>query len=370
MSSSTSKRVVVKVGTSVLTGGTTHLNRQRMLGLVQQMAALHAAGHEVVLVSSGAVAAGRERLNFPDLSPALPVKQMLSAVGQSRLMQRYSELYEIFDLVVAQVLLTREDLGNRTRFLNARDTLLTLIDQRIIPIINENDTIATEEIRVGDNDNLSALVATLIEADLLIMLTDQAGLFTADPRKHADAKLIERIDTIDDSTFALAGGTTTGLGTGGMITKLQAARLATRGGVTTIVAAGSPSNSLERIVHGEAVGTRFEAAAGYVDQRKRHLLIEKTRGKVHVDSGAARKLLSGGASLLPVGVTRIDDDFKRGMTVAVFAPDGREIAHGLSSYDSADARKLLGAKSSVIQDILGYTYGDALIHRNNMVLLG
>lgn len=363
------QRIVVKVGTSVLTGGTTRLSQQRMLALVQQTAHLHAAGHEVVIVSSGAVAAGRERLGFPDLAASMPVKQMLSAVGQSQLMQRYSALFDIFGLTVAQVLLTRDDLGNRSRFMNARDTLLTLIDQRIVPIINENDTIATEEIRVGDNDNLSALVATLIEADTLVLLTDQQGLYTADPRTHPDARLIAHVDVIDEATFALAGGTSTGLGTGGMITKLQAARLATRGGVATLIISGEAPNGLLRAVEGEALGTRFAASAGTLERRKRRLLIEKTRGRLYVDAGAARKLLSGGASLLPVGVQRVEDTFQRGMTVAIIAPDGREIAHGLSSYDSDDARRLVGIQSARIQDILGYNYGDALIHRNNMVLL-
>ncbi len=216
-----SQRIVIKVGTSVLTDGTRHLSRQHMLGIVQQAARLHQAGHEVVLVSSGAVAAGRERLDFPDFGRSVPTKQMLAAVGQSRLMQIYSELFDIFQIIVGQVLLTREDLGNRTRFLNARDTLLTLIDQHIVPIINENDTIATHEIRIGDNDNLSALVATLIEADLLILLTDQPGLFTADPRTDKDAQLIERVSHIDAETWALAGGSVTGLGTGGMVTKIS-----------------------------------------------------------------------------------------------------------------------------------------------------
>ncbi|MBE2266934.1 MAG: glutamate 5-kinase, partial [Anaerolinea sp.] len=197
------QRVVVKVGTSVLTGGTPRLSRQRMLDVVAQAARQHAAGHEVVLVSSGAVAAGRERLNFPHFGRSVPAKQMLAAVGQGRLMQFYSDLFDIFDIPVAQVLLTRDDLNHRTRFLNARDTLLTLLDHRIIPIINENDTTATHEIRVGDNDNLSALVATLIEADMLVLLTDQPGLFTADPRQHADAQLISRVARIDDTMWAL-----------------------------------------------------------------------------------------------------------------------------------------------------------------------
>lgn len=363
------KRIVVKVGTSVLTDGTSHLSRQHMLGIVQQAARLHQAGHEVVLVSSGAVAAGRERLNFPDFGRSVPTKQMLAAVGQSRLMQIYGELFDIFQIVVAQVLLTRDDLGNRTRFLNARDTMLTLIDQRIVPVINENDTTATHEIRIGDNDNLSALVATLIEADLLILLTDQPGLFTADPRQNKDAQLIERVDVIDEATWGRAGGTGTGLGTGGMVTKIQAAQLASRGGVPTRIASGKEPDVLARILADETIGTHFEATASPLESRKRWLLVEKTRGAVRVDAGAARKLLSGGASLLPVGVTGVVDEFSRGETLSVLAPDGKEIAHGLTSYDSDAMRKLCGVKSTQITEILGYSYGDAVIHRNNMVLL-
>ncbi len=363
------QRIVVKLGTSVLTDGTRHLSRQHMLGIVQQAARLHQAGHEIVLVSSGAVAAGRERLNFPDFGRNVPTKQMLAAVGQSRLMQIYGELFDIFGIVVAQILLTRDDLGNRTRFLNARDTLLTLIDRRIIPVINENDTTATHEIRIGDNDNLSALVASLIEADLLILLTDQPGLFTADPRQDKDARLIERIERIDEETWALAGGSVTGLGTGGMVTKIQAAQLASRSGVPTHIAGGKEPDVLERILRDETVGTHFAATASPLESRKRWLLLDKTRGAVQVDAGAARKLLSGGASLLPVGITGVTDEFSRGETLSVIAPDGREIAHGLTSYDSDAVRKLCGQKSTQIVEILGYSYGDAVIHRNNMVLL-
>lgn len=369
MQQKSSYRFVVKVGTSVLTGGTPRLKRQRLLHIVQQTAHLHQAGHEVILVSSGAVAAGRERLNFPDYGRSMPTKQMLSAVGQSRLMHQYSELYDIFEVVVGQVLLTRDDLGNRTRFLNARDTLLTLLDKRIVPIINENDTTATHEIRVGDNDNLSALVAALVEADMLIILTDIAGLFTADPRQDKDAQLIERVERIDDSTWALAGDSVTGLGTGGMVTKIQAAQLASRGGVTTVIADGMEPDVLRRVLASEAIGTRFDAVDTHIESRKRWLLVEKPRGRVTVDAGAARKLLTGGASLLSVGITAVEGDFSRGMTVGVVAPDGREIAHGLTSYDSGDLRQISGVKSVKIPEILGYSYGDAVIHRNNMVVL-
>ncbi|MBI5670201.1 MAG: glutamate 5-kinase [Chloroflexi bacterium] len=362
-------RIVVKLGTSTLTGGTRQINRQRMLEIVQQVARLHQHGHEMVVVSSGAVTAGRERLGFPDLGRSVPAKQMLSAVGQGRLMHLYGELFDIFDIAVGQVLLTRDDLTDRPRYLNARDTLLTLIERRIIPIINENDTIATDEIRVGDNDNLSALVANLLEADLLVLLTDQPGLFTADPRKDSAAQLIAQVTRIDEQVVALAGGAGSGVGTGGMATKIQAAQLASRSGVTTVIASGKEPDVLARILAGERLGTRFEPAVSHLESRKRWLLADKPRGLLRVDSGAATKLLKGGASLLPVGVTAVEGEFRRGEVVAVFAPDGREIAHGLTSYDSADAARLRGVKSAQIVEILGYTYGDAVIHRNNLVVL-
>jgi glutamate 5-kinase len=362
-------RVVVKIGTSVLTNGTPSLSPQRMLEIVQQVAAAHQAGHEIIIVSSGAVAAGRERLGFPELGRSLPAKQMLSAVGQSRLMQTYSALFDIFNIVVAQLLLTREDISDRPRHLNIRDTLSNLIDQRIIPIINENDTTATHEIRVGDNDNLSAMVAGLVEADLLILLTDQQGLFTADPRTQPDAQLIAEVAQIDDTTWAAAGGAGTRLGTGGMTTKLQAAQLAGRSGVTTVIASGRTPDVLTRLLSGDAIGTRFPAQISHMESRKRWLLMEKPRGALHIDAGAAKKLLTGGASLLPVGVTRIARDFERGAVVSVHAPDGREIAHGITNYDSDDLRRLCGVKSTQIIDLLGYSYGDAVIHRNNMVVL-
>jgi len=341
-----------------------------MLELVQQAARLCDIGHEIVLVSSGAVAAGRETMNFPDFGRAMPAKQMLAAVGQSRLMQIYSELFDIYTIIVGQVLLTREDFADRARFLNARDTLLTMIDHRIIPIINENDTTATHEIRVGDNDNLSALVATLVEADRLIILTDQAGLYTADPRTNPNAALISQVAKIDDSIFALAGGTEAGgIGTGGMVTKLQAAQLATRSGVTTVVASGREPNILERLIAGETLGTTFVPANDPVESRKRWLLVDKSRGKVMIDAGAVDVLTLGGASLLPVGITGVDGEFERGAPLSVASPDGQIVAHGLTSYSSNEIRRLCGKRSALITEILGYSYGDAVIHRNNLVVL-
>ncbi|MDX1992050.1 MAG: glutamate 5-kinase [bacterium] len=363
------RRIVVKLGTSTLTAGTPHLSRQRMLEIVQQIARLHQQGHEMLVVSSGAQAAGRERLGFPDLGRALPAKQMLAAVGQGRLMQLYGDLFDIFGIAVGQVLLTRDDLSHRTRYLNARDTLLTLIEQRVIPIINENDTVATEEIRVGDNDNLSALVASVVEADLLVLLTDIAGLYSADPRRDSSAQLIPFVPRIDEATYALAGGTGSKLGTGGMLTKIEAAHTASRSGVTTVIASGSESNVLARVVNGDEIGTRFAPVSSAVESRKRWLLTDKAQGIVRVDAGAAAAITGRSASLLPVGITQVEGDFVRGATVSVRDPNGLEIAHGLSNYGSEELRKLPGMKSSQIADVLGYSYGDHVIHRNNMVVL-
>ena len=364
------QRIVVKVGTSTLTGGTQQLKRQRMLAIVQQIAVLHQAGHEVILVSSGAQAAGREHLRFPELGRSVPAKQMLSAVGQSRLMRIYSDLFDLFEILVAQVLLTRDDLSHRARYLNARDTLQTLLEQRIVPIINENDTIATEEIRVGDNDNLSALVASALEADLLILLTDQPGLFTADPRSDPQARLIDRVEQITDDLYTLAGGAGSRVGTGGMLTKLQAAHTAGRSGVVTVIASGTETQVIERILAGERVGTRFEASGTHLESRKRWLLTDRTQGTLRIDAGATRALLAkGGASLLPVGIAAGEGDFKRGASLSIRSPEGREIAHGLSSYDSDDLRLLCGKKSAQIIEILGYSYGDEAVHRNNLVVL-
>jgi glutamate 5-kinase len=341
-----------------------------MLELIQQIARLHQAGREIILVSSGAVAAGRERVSHREFSRSVPARQMLSAIGQSHLMRIYTDLFDIFSIVVAQVLLTRDDLSHRTRYLNARDTLQTLLEQRILPIINENDTVATEEIRVGDNDNLSALVASALESDLLVILTDQGGLYTADPRSQPDAQLIEQVTQIDDKLLALAGGAGTRGGTGGMVTKLQAARTATLSGVTTVIAAATAPEVLARLAAGEAVGTRFAPVGTPLESRKRWLLTDRPQGAVQVDAGARRAMLArDGASLLPVGIVAVQGDFARGATISVLDPDGAELAHGLTSYDSDALRLLCRKQSHQIIELLGYSYGDAAIHRNNLVLL-
>ena len=310
-----------------------------MLELAQQVAALHEAGYEIIIVSSGAQTAGRSQLNFPDLGKSVPAKQMLSAVGQSHLMRIYQDLFDIFEITAAQILLTRDDLSHRVRYLNARDTLDTLIEQRIIPIVNENDTIATEEIRVGDNDNLSALVASVVDADLLIILTDQPGIFTDDPRKNPGAALIQNISQVSDELFELAGGAGSTIGTGGMVTKIQAAQIASRSGIETIIASGSEKMWSGGWWLGERLGTRIQAAKDRSESRKRWLLTDRTQGALVVDAGAAKVLLRGGASLLPVGIREVRGEFERGATLAVLTPDGREIAHGLSNYRSEDLRR-------------------------------
>lgn len=262
------RTIVVKLGTSVLTGGSARLNRAHMVELVRQCAALHRHGHRVVLVTSGAIAAGREHLGHPPLAPTLPNKQMLAAVGQTQLIRVWQDLFNLYGLHIGQMLLTRADLEDRERYLNARDTLRTLLDHRIIPVINENDAVATAEIKVGDNDNLSARAAILADADLLVLLTDQKGLFTADPRTNPDAQLIEEVQTIDDTLRSLAGDSVSGLGTGGMATKLQAADVARRAGVDVVIATGQIPEVIGRLAAGERVGTLFPALASPLEGRK------------------------------------------------------------------------------------------------------
>jgi len=365
------KRIVVKLGTSVITAEKEELSKSRLLSIVQQVSSLADTGCEVVVVSSGAVAAGRVALGNPELSKMIPSRQMLSAIGQPRLMHLYADLFEIFGYQVAQVLLTNSDLRNRTSYLNARDTLHSLIDQGVIPIVNENDTVATQEIRLGDNDNLSGLVANLIDADLLAILTDQPGLFTTDPRSDANAKLISSVERIDDAVFSSAGGAGSMLGTGGMHTKLQAAQLATRSGTNVVIAQGSRPNVLLELIQpdGEKIGTWFPSTVTHIESRKRWLLSERIQGSVLVDKGAARILRTGEASLLPVGVTDVEGEFERGVAVRVVDPKQVEVARGLVKYNSKDLRRLCGVQSNQIIEKLGYTYGDEVIHRDHLVIL-
>ncbi len=365
------QRIVVKLGTSTLTAGTARLSPPRLVELVRQMAHLRERGCEVLVVSSGAIAVGRERLGSPQLPKDIPAKQMLAAVGQPLLMALYEQLFGLYGLTIAQVLLTRSDLADRRRYLNSRNTLAALLSQGVIPVVNENDTVATEEIRVGDNDNLSALVANLIEADLLALLTDQPGLFNADPRRVSGAELVSEVRGADipAALWQAAGGTVDGLGTGGMFTKLQAADLARRSGATVAIARGGERDVILRLADGEALGTRFFPAASPLESRKRYILAGgRTAGQVQVDPGAAQALRRGG-SLLPVGVRGLDGEFERGDSVRVLEPGGREVARGLANYAAADLARIQGRQSEEIEAILGYAYGDEVIHHNNMVLL-
>ncbi len=364
------KRIVIKIGTSVLTGGTRQLSLPQMVELVRQCAELHHRGHEIIICTSGAVAVGRARLGFPDLPPTVANKQMLAAVGQSRLMLTWERFFEIYSIHIGQILLTYGDVESRHRFLNAQDTLNTLLEHRIIPVINENDAVATDEIKIGDNDNLSALVAVLANADLLILLTDLPGLFTADPRDHPDAQLIREVEVIDENLLALAGGSRSGLGVGGMTTKLQAAAVARRAGADTVIAAGTEPNVITRIVAGEALGTHFAAQDTPPENRKRWILAGVTHtGHVVVDKGAATALSRRGSSLLPAGIVAVNGTFDRGDTIAILNQNNGEIARGIVRYTSDDLRQIKGCHSDSIAERLGYTYGAVVVHRNDMIVL-
>ncbi len=366
-------RVVIKIGTSTLTEGGPGLCLPRMVDLVRQIIQVQSAGIQVALVSSGSIAAGRELLGQPELPHFLPAKQMLAAVGQPRLMTVYTQLFNLYQQQIAQVLLTRNDLADRRRYLNARNTLAALLDFGVVPIINENDTIATEEIRFGDNDNLSALIATLLEADLLLLLTDQDGVYWEDPGINPEAQLIRRVDEahIPDAILKAATESKSGLGTGGMASKLSAAELARYGGTAVVVANGTVEQVIPRIVLAqEALGTYFLPQATHLENRKRFLLagLAEASGQLVIDKGAVDALRRG-SSILPVGITAVTGIFSRGESVTVSSPDGQTVAVGLSNYSAEDIRRITGQQSDHIEAILGYAYGAEVIHHDHLVLV-
>jgi len=365
---SSSQTLVVKLGTSVLTGGSRRLNRAHIVELVRQCAQQHAAGHRIVIVTSGAMAAGREHLGYPELPPTIASKQLLAAVGQSRLIQLWEQLFSIYGIHIGQMLLTRADLEDRERFLNARDTMRALLDNRIVPVINENDAVATAEIKVGDNDNLSALAAILAGADKLLLLTDQQGLYTADPRSNPQAELIADVHAIDDALRALAGDSVSGLGTGGMATKLQAADVACRAGIDTIIAAGSRPGVIGDVINAVPVGTRFHAFATPLENRKRWIFGAPPAGELVVDDGALSAILERGSSLLPKGIRDISGNFSRGEVIRIRSLQGRDVAHGVSRYNSDAMRMIAGHHSQQIGEILGYEYGPVAVHRDDMIV--
>ncbi len=363
-------RIVVKLGTSVLTGGTRRLDRANMVEIVRQCADLHRQGTDIIVCTSGAIAVGQEALDMAETPETITEKQMLAAVGQSRLMLVWERLFDIYDIQVGQMLLTGADLKDRQRFLNARDAMETLLEHEIVPVINENDAVATEEIKVGDNDNLSAFVVLLAEADCLMLLTDQPGLFTDDPRSDPDAELIPEVQTIDDTLHRLAGGSSSGLGVGGMTTKLQAADVARRAGADVMIASGHAEDVIQRIVDGEQVGTRFPALDTPLESRKRWIFAGSTSStRVIVDEGAARALREKGSSLLPVGIVTVKGEFERGDTIFIEGPDGREIARGIARYGSDDLTHIKGQHSTDIGETLGYDYGAVAVHRDDMILV-
>ncbi|MBI4285015.1 MAG: glutamate 5-kinase [Chloroflexi bacterium] len=367
------RRIVAKFGTKLLTGGTSHLNQEVMASLVGQIAGLQRQGAEMLIVTSGAIAAGRYKLGLSKKVKGIPHKQVCSAVGQSRLMNMYEQLFGQHGITVAQALLTKGDLADRAGYLNARNTLLALLELGVVGIINENDVVAVDEIReakFGDNDNLSAMVANLVDADLLLLLTDIGGLHTADPHKDPAARLIAEVDRIDAEIERIAGGSASNLGTGGMTTKIEAARLATSSGVTVIIANGREPDVILRAAAGEAVGTRFHPATTRRESRERWMLSGlSTRGKLVIDSGAAIALKKQKRSLLAAGIRNVQGDFERGEIVHIHDIEGVHLGCGITNYSSGDLQTIKGMHSNEIAARLGYDYGPEVVHRNNLVVL-
>ena len=364
-----SQRWVVKVGSSLVTNDGRGLDEDAIAAWVDQIAALHKTGKRFVVVSSGAVAAGLVRLGWSRRPEPLNELQASAAVGQMVLVQAWEQAFQRHGLHTAQVLLTYSDLTDRQRYLNARSTLRTLLDLDVIPVVNENDTVSTEELRFGDNDTLASLVANLVEADLLVILTDQAGLFEEDPRRNPDAKLIGEAEAGDPRLGAMATPTPGMLGRGGMQTKVEAATVAARGGAATLIAGGRDTRVLHDIAAGEATGTLLHPHREPLAARKQwinsHL---RVKGRLLLDDGAARVIGESGRSLLAVGVTGVEGDFRRGDVVAFRDPQGREIARGLVNYNADECRRLAGQSSDRISEILGYVDEPELVHRDNMVV--
>jgi glutamate 5-kinase len=365
-----SRRIVVKVGSSLVTNQGQGLDHDALTRWAGQIAELKKMGKEIVLVSSGAIAEGIQRLGWKKRPHAVHELQAAAAVGQMGLVQAYESCFRKHGLHAAQILLTHEDLADRKRYLNARSTLTTLLGMDVIPVINENDTVATDEIRFGDNDTLAALVTNLIESSVLVILTDQGGLFTADPRKDPDAKLVEEARAGDPALEAMAGGAGSDIGRGGMLTKVMAARRAARSGAHTVIASGHEPDVLIMLAQGKATGTQLLAETMTLAARKQWLADHlQMRGNLTLDEGAVTALTVGGSSLLSIGVTRIDGNFERGEVVGCLDPAGKEIARGLVNYSAAETRRILRRASSDIETILGYVGEPELIHRDNLVLL-
>jgi len=367
---SEAKRFVVKVGSTLVTNRGAGLDASAIARWASQVAKLRKSGKEIVLVSSGAIAEGMQRLGWTRRPNAMHELQAAAAVGQMGLVQVYESCFREHGLRTAQVLLTHADLADRQRYLNARSTLLTLLGLGIIPVINENDTVVTDEIRFGDNDTLAALVTNLVEADYLIILTDQQGLHTEDPRVNPAASLIRRAQAGEARLEELAGGTGSAIAKGGMLTKVLAARRAARSGARTVIASGNEPDVLLRLAAGEEIGTLLSPQTTPLAARKQWLADHlQVAGRLTLDAGAAKALRSGGKSLLPVGVSKVEGEFERGAVVVCLSPDGAEVARGLVNYNAQESRRISGRPSGEIEAILGYVDEPELIHRDNLVVL-
>ncbi|RIY42196.1 glutamate 5-kinase [Neopusillimonas maritima] len=364
------KRVVAKVGSSLVTNEGQGIDLQAVGEWASQIAALHAQGREVVLVSSGAVAEGMARLGWKTRPHTMHELQAAAAVGQMGLVQAYEVAFGRHAIRTAQILLTHEDLADRERYLNARTTIYTLLSLGVVPIVNENDTVVTDEIRLGDNDTLGALVTNLIEANALVILTDQPGLYDADPRKNPEAKLIAQAQAGDPELEAMAGGAGSGIGTGGMLTKVLAARRAANSGAHTVIASGREPDVLIRLSNGERIGTELRAQLPIRSARQRWIANHlRLRGRVTLDEGAVKALTTGRKSLLPIGVVAVEGEFERGDVVACVDPKGVECGRGLINYSAADTRRIMRQPSNRIAEILGVMSDEELMHRDNMVFL-
>ena len=363
-------RIVVKVGTSTLTHPNGKLNFSRIEGLVRELADAVNSGKQILLVSSGAVGAGMDRLGWREKPKTMPEKQAAAAVGQGILMHTYEKLFGEYGQIVAQVLLTREDSVNRRRYTNSRNTLLKLLEIGVIPIINENDAVSIDELKIGDNDTLSASVAAIVDADVLIILSDVAGVYSANPQTDPTARLLPEIGDVTPEIEAMCGGAGTMRGTGGMLTKMAAARMAMNSGIVMVIASGSQDGVVQSVLTGKPIGTLFPPRQNRLQFRKRWLAFgARIKGRLTVDKGCAQALLSNGSSLLAAGIKAVEGNFEQGSTVSILNQEGWEIARGLANYNTEDARKIMGAHTHEITKILGHKPYDEVVHRDNMVLL-
>jgi len=364
------RRIVVKVGSSILASVDKGLHYEAFSRLTKEISDLKRQGYEILLVSSGAIAAGMEKLGYKTRPQSITQKQATAAVGQSRLIHIYENYFSRYQQKVAQILLTHDDLGHRRRFLNARNTLLALLQLGIIPIINENDTVVVDEIKFGDNDNLSALITNLIEADLLIILTDIEGICERDPRNHPGAKCIPLIEDVDADMEGVTGGSKSQMSVGGMASKIQAARKASRFGIPTVVACGTRKDILHQVLKGKEVGTLILPKMRTLSSRKHWIAFNlKPKGEVVVDEGAKKALVQKGKSLLPSGVLEANGSFDRGDSVSCVGPRGKEFARGLVNYSVQELEKIKGLRTGEIEKRLGYKYSDEIIHRDDLVIL-